>query len=146
MKNELYIPLRDKIAAIVPEINQREMVIRNRVIDKLEGIYTCMRVWSAWSYGTMTEEDFGNAGEDADVVDGFVEILGRDIQIFDVLRAMEKTRKSDDDPILLHVTGEFDTYDRKDVLQLLKRVLWDTSLPLHEQSDELGEWLMTVIK
>jgi len=29
----------------------------------------CSRVWSAWSYGTMTDADFSDAAEDEDFID-----------------------------------------------------------------------------
>jgi len=29
----------------------------------IDGDFTCLRVWSAWGYGTMTEDDFESLGE-----------------------------------------------------------------------------------
>ena len=40
-----------------------------------ETVYLCGRVWEAWSYGTMTEDDFTPAVED----DEFVDEMVRDI-------------------------------------------------------------------
>lgn len=33
-----------------------------------ETVYTCSRVWEAWSVGTMSEEDFAPAWEDDDLI------------------------------------------------------------------------------
>jgi hypothetical protein len=45
---------------------------RNYYLDKaieiLQDHYICTRVWSAWSYGTMTKDDFELAAENDDVV------------------------------------------------------------------------------
>jgi hypothetical protein len=39
------------------------------IIDSydLTDIYCCTRVWAAWSYGTMTEDDFILASEDDNI-------------------------------------------------------------------------------
>ena len=42
--------------------------VLNAVADSLDGTYLCGRVWSAWHYGTMSEDDFTPAGEDLDTV------------------------------------------------------------------------------
>jgi hypothetical protein len=33
----------------------------------LSDVYACTRVWEAWAYGTMTEDDFILAAEDPDI-------------------------------------------------------------------------------
>jgi hypothetical protein len=35
--------------------------------------YSCTRVWEAWQYGTMQQEDFAPAWEDEDLIGGIVE-------------------------------------------------------------------------
>lgn len=47
--------------------------VRDAVAEALDGLYTCGRVWSAWSYGTMSQDDFAPAGEDDDVVDNITD-------------------------------------------------------------------------
>ncbi len=37
--------------------------------------YFCNRVWSAWSYGTMTEDDFEEVNESENIYDIIKEIL-----------------------------------------------------------------------
>lgn len=37
--------------------------IANIVRDHLTAVYSCTRVWSAWSYGTMGQDDFVEASE-----------------------------------------------------------------------------------
>lgn len=44
--------------------------IRDQVAEVLRGAYSCTRAWEAWSYGTMTEDDFAPAWEDEDLIDG----------------------------------------------------------------------------
>jgi len=43
------------------------MIDREKLIDliaeHLSGTYHCMRVWSAWHVGTMSENDFSDVGE-----------------------------------------------------------------------------------
>lgn len=151
MRDDLYATLQERIVKVVPEIMELKFGCKvkivggssfsGRVFDCVDGDMTVQ----PHPYGEGSLRSNGDSCGSCDFDKGEYEILGRDIQLADVLRAIEETRKTDEDPILLHVTGEFDTYDRKDVLRLLKRVPWDTSLPLHEQSDELGEWLLTIL-
>ena len=47
--------------------------VRDAIAKALDGLYTCGRVWSAWSYGTMSQDDFALAGEDDDVVDNITD-------------------------------------------------------------------------
>lgn len=35
-------------------------------------VYTCSRVWEAWGYGTMTEEDFAPAWEDDELIESII--------------------------------------------------------------------------
>ena len=37
----------------------------------LQDNYACTRVWEAWSYGTMTEDDFTPMEDDEDIVNDF---------------------------------------------------------------------------
>lgn len=45
---------------------------KNKIIDILQNeiidIYSCTRVWSAWSYGTMSLDDFVPVNEDEEVL------------------------------------------------------------------------------
>lgn len=61
-----------------------EADIRHRIWDALSGLYTCDRVWSAWQYGTMREDDFAPAEDDEDVIDNFEQMI---------LELLEKERK-----------------------------------------------------
>lgn len=47
--------------------------VRDAVARALTGVYYCSRVWSAWSYGTMSEDDFAPAAEDDNVLDNIVD-------------------------------------------------------------------------
>ncbi len=40
------------------------------VSSHLRDTYACSRVWEAWGYGTMTEEDFSLACDDDDIICG----------------------------------------------------------------------------
>lgn len=42
----------------------------------LQGVtYTCSRVWEAWDYGTMTQDDFMPAEQDAELVGSLVDTV-----------------------------------------------------------------------
>jgi hypothetical protein len=43
--------------------------LADTVADNTGDTYWCKRVWSAWSYGTMTQEDFEPLGESNDFLD-----------------------------------------------------------------------------
>ena len=65
---QLYIDhLEAELAALraspasVPEV--RESVIE-AIAEALGDAYDCTRVWSAWSYGTMSQDDFSLVAED----------------------------------------------------------------------------------
>jgi hypothetical protein len=53
-------------AALTPE--QRQSVI-DAIAEALGGAYDCTRVWSAWSVGTMSQDDFALVAEDGDRLD-----------------------------------------------------------------------------
>ena len=40
----------------------------DKAVEILHDHYTCTRVWSAWGYGTMSQDDFHLAAEDDDIV------------------------------------------------------------------------------
>lgn len=42
--------------------------------------YTCGRVWSAWGYGTMTEDDFTDASQDEEWLYSTVEVVRDSLQ------------------------------------------------------------------
>ncbi len=47
--------------------------MRDAFAQALTDVYVCNRVWSAWSYGTMTENDFSPASECDEVLDSLVQ-------------------------------------------------------------------------
>ncbi len=47
---------------------QREAVYQAVAEALGSGAYDCLRVWSAWSYGTMGPDDFAPVAEDSDRV------------------------------------------------------------------------------
>lgn len=40
----------------------------DKAVEVLQDHLTCTRVWSAWSYGTISQDDFRFAAEDTDIV------------------------------------------------------------------------------
>lgn len=44
--------------------------VAESIADELGGAMDCLRVWEAWSVGTMTQDDFALVSEDADRVSG----------------------------------------------------------------------------
>jgi len=49
-------------------IQETESSLSSLIHEHFQQIYVCTRVWSAWSYGTMTEEDFTDVCDDTDLV------------------------------------------------------------------------------
>lgn len=63
-------------AAEARGINFTREELRAAIADALEGnVYVCTRVWSAWAYGTMGEDDFRPASKDDDAVDSITEAV-----------------------------------------------------------------------
>lgn len=53
-------------------IKETESYLSSLIHEHFQQIYVCTRVWSAWSYGTMTEEDFTDVCYDTDLVNDIV--------------------------------------------------------------------------
>lgn len=49
-------------------IEETQSALINIINEHFSQTYVCTRVWSAWSYGTMTEEDFTAVSEDSYLV------------------------------------------------------------------------------
>ena len=64
--------------------------VRDAVAGALSGTYYCNRVWSAWSVGTMSEDDFSPADEDDDILDGVVDA------VFEALKTPASAERSGD--------------------------------------------------
>ena len=47
----------------------------DKAIEVLQDHYTCTRDWAAWSCGTMTQDDFGLAAEDDNIVSDTAKML-----------------------------------------------------------------------
>lgn len=56
-------------AAVVAATDDTRQIARDAVAGALTGLYYCRRVWSAWSVGTMSEDDFSPADEDDDIIE-----------------------------------------------------------------------------
>ncbi|MFY3096147.1 hypothetical protein ACOTHT_30895 [Achromobacter xylosoxidans] len=50
----------------VEDAGAQKEAVMEAIADALGSAYDCMRVWSAWSYGTMGPEDFSLVAEDGD--------------------------------------------------------------------------------
>ena len=59
--------------AEVPLLTDEEL--REAFAQNLGGTYVCTRVWIAWSYGTMSEDDFYPASESDDLLDSLVQAV-----------------------------------------------------------------------
>lgn len=50
--------------------------IQEQIADSSSDVaYTCSRVWSAWSYGTMTEDDFVPVEADEEFLESLSEAI-----------------------------------------------------------------------
>lgn len=59
---------------LVEKVDPKEY-LKSQVTEALRGTLVCTRSWSAWSLGTMSEEDFSLACEDDDLVNSIVETV-----------------------------------------------------------------------
>lgn len=123
MRQDLYAALRERIVKHVPEIME----------PKLRSGHKCLVSKNGERFVTSY---------DVAIHDSELEVLqevGRDIQLADVLRAIDRLRST------MRPLGnrEFVTFGDGlgDNCQD-----WNLALPLHEQSDELGQFLLTVIE
>jgi hypothetical protein len=73
-----------------------QMSARDQIANILGGeVYVCGRTWTAWSYGTMDQDDFKLAGEDDDIMDAIdavvqAEVKRKNAAMFEALeRALE---------------------------------------------------------
>jgi hypothetical protein len=56
-----------------PLTDEQHQKLRDAFAQALTGVYVCGRVWEAWQYGTMTEDDFQPASECEEVLDSLIE-------------------------------------------------------------------------
>ena len=54
-----------------------------------ETVFTCSRVWEAWSYGTMGEDDFAPAWEDEELIENIISTTFQNIFDADHLRTLD---------------------------------------------------------
>lgn len=60
------------VVRAVPDDAALDSALYDAMAEQLNDLYSCGRVWSAWSVGTMSEDDFSIASEDSDIVSNFV--------------------------------------------------------------------------
>ncbi|MBF4574692.1 hypothetical protein [Frondihabitans sp. VKM Ac-2883] len=60
-------------AAGLSELREAESL--DKVAVALEDLYACTRVWEAWQYNTMTQDDFTPANEDPDVIENVMAVI-----------------------------------------------------------------------
>lgn len=61
---------RQALLAVISEPLKEQL--RDAIREQLSDALYCTRVWSAWSYGTMREDDFVCLAEDDDYVESMV--------------------------------------------------------------------------
>lgn len=76
--------------------------MKNIIIESLNNLYFCDRVWSAWSYGTMTQEDFIPLNEDDEFLDDFYNFL-------------LKSEKLSEEKIICFLSEQIDVYYNEDL-------------------------------
>lgn len=67
-----FAPKGTAVQGGVPDDDAIDSALHDAMAEQLGDLYYCGRVWSAWQVGTMTENDFGIASEDDDIVYNFV--------------------------------------------------------------------------
>ncbi len=90
------------IKKVLPDkLAEAQKLLEN--IDKdlcllLKGNYSCARVWEAWQYGTMKEEDFAPLEEDENIINDFQNFISKLLSAQDLIsyeRGREEQRKID---------------------------------------------------
>jgi hypothetical protein len=150
-----YMPLYNKFKTALlnstsqehrEEINNREEIIKNSIGEVCIGRYNCSRVWEAWQYGTMKEDDFSPLEEDENFYEEIIEILGRDITLEDVLRALnDKLLLSGRPDILLAINNNGEFLKCFDDGYKVIGINWQLGLPAHLQKDEVLEELIKLL-
>lgn len=59
---------------LVEKVDPKEY-LKSQVAEAMGDTLVCTRTWSAWGYGTMSEEDFFPACEDDELVNSIVETV-----------------------------------------------------------------------
>jgi hypothetical protein len=72
-------------APIARQAQPTDEQLRDAIAEGLRGLYGCGRVWSAWSVGTMGEDDFYPADESDECID----------QVFEAIRALKGKSSSE---------------------------------------------------
>lgn len=70
------------IAAVAEPLDREELVVA--IANCLDGTYYCGRVWSAWQYGTMSEDDFVPVDETdilSELADTVIDLLEKNRKI-----------------------------------------------------------------
>lgn len=150
MKTELYNELRERIVKVVPEITELKFgckvkivggsIFSGRVFDCVDGDMTVQ----PHPYGEGSLRSNGDSCGSCDFYKGEYEILGRDIQLADVLRAMHTN--GDEAYFFLTPDGSFVADEFGDGSTFTEIAKWNLALPLNLQEDAVGEYLLTVIK
>jgi hypothetical protein len=85
--------------------------LRDEVASALEDTYACTRVWEAWQYNTMTQNDFIPASEDDNVIqnvlNAFAPVLARLARAEDCIKQVRLAT----DPGLGHYYGAWSRID-----------------------------------
>lgn len=99
-------------------MNKYRDLIGDAVAEALGDALLCSRDWSAWSYGTMSEDDFSPAWEDNEFVDGIVDAV-MDVPV--VKELVGTPRELEDLPygvVLIDSTQVVYQNDRQDGVQV----------------------------
>lgn len=58
----------EKKALIASISDLHKNQVKDAIRDHLHDVYLCSRVWEAWSFGTMTADDFYHAADDEEFI------------------------------------------------------------------------------
>jgi hypothetical protein len=132
MRQELYATLRERIVKIVPEIE----------IPKLRDGYKCLVSRNGERY--VTSYDVALHDESLEML----QTVDRDIQLADILRVFCHFATPELNVDVGGTPSENLSYAMLSYKEGKKEksAMWMLAKPLYEQSDELGEWLLTVIE
>ena len=118
--------------------------IEEKIIHICKGNYSCGRVWTAWQYGTMTQEDFAPLEESEEFISEVMDLLKSEIDTAKQ-QGREEVKKQIDKTIdqlnwheYWHEYGNDDMNTAKQqTIDMFKFILLANLDKLHSQTKEI---------
>lgn len=137
MKSTLEI-IREKVIEVVPEILELKFGCRVSITSEIDGERAEIVIDNSYEVNTAEKENLYQ--KETGNTERIYEIIGRPIQLADVLRVIDKI-----DTHCIRTDGDFLKFDEDYKRYISFGVWWDLSKPLEEQSEEVLEFLVQLL-